>query len=50
MERSRELLFTQLESMGVFQSALWEPWFKQLSTGPASPPAGNTRRKGGQVD
>jgi len=41
MERSQELLFIQFESMTAFQSALWEPWLKQLGMGPAIQQTGN---------
>ena len=45
MERSQELLFIQLESITAFQSALWEPWLKQLGMDPANRRTGPKRRK-----
>lgn len=50
MERSQEMLFTQFESITAFQSALWEPWFKQFGMGPAGQRTGSRPRKGGKSD
>ena len=47
MERSQELLFTQLESVTAFQSAFWEPWLKQLGGGPTNRGTADKRRKSG---